>query len=284
MNFLEAAIGIFATTDRALAGIAVLYSVGVIVNSLELLTQRRQLWHEQGLLAWPVLGGGYIGRFPQWARRGLDSACSPWVLDGLLGLRILASLALPVTAIFQGSPVVPLAVLAFVQVALNWRLDRVQDGSDKMSGLIAFTLLAAALLPEDHLVQVAALAFLTAQVVFCYLVAGLAKAASAPWRTGQAFEEILGTVMYGVPALQPVFVRRPLLGWAAAWSVILWEVTFCVALFAPPGVTAVYLGAGVLFHAGVAGIMGFNSFLYMFVAAYPAVCYASAALRTGFFD
>src|SRR5205085_333676 len=133
-------------------------------------------------------------------------------------------------------------------------------------GLFAFTLLVAVLFPKDAFIQVAALSFLTAQLVIGYAVAGIAKAVSGPWWNGSAFVDIVGTVAFGVPALHRMVVRWPLLARAASWCVILWEVSFIVALFGPPGVTVGYLMAGICFHAGVAAIMGFNSFLYFFVA------------------
>jgi hypothetical protein len=51
----------------------------------------------------------------------------------------------------------------------------------------------------------------------------------------------------------------------------------CLVLPAPWGWAL--LGWGVLFHVLCAVIMGFNGFLWAFLAAYPAIRYVAAALR-----
>jgi hypothetical protein len=65
----------------------------------------------------------------------------------------------------------------------------------------------------------------------------------------------------------------------AAWCVILWETTFPIAILAPNRVRWVLLGLGACFHIGVAVGMGLNTFLWAFVATYPAVEYCAITLQ-----
>jgi hypothetical protein len=281
INFASTFIEMFSTTDQALTGIAILFAIGVIVTSLELLVERRRLWHEQGFLAWSIMGAGYSDRMQGPLGRCLNASCRPFVLDLLIGLRILASILLILFVAINANFVVPLVVTMLVHLIVHWRLRYMLDGSDKMSGLVGFTLLISAVFRDDHIIRVAALSFLTAQLTLCYAVAGLAKAATASWWNGRALQGTLGTVVFGVPTLHLFGVRFPMMTRAASWCVILFELSFPLALVGAPTVTVSYLIAGILFHVGVAAVMGFNSFLYFFVATYPAVCYTSSALRTG---
>ena len=54
-----------------------------------------------------------------------------------------------------------------------------------------------------------------------------------------------------------------------------------LAMFAPPAVLMVFLAAGLVFHVGIAAAMGLGSFLFAFVATYPALIYVSQTIWRG---
>ena len=83
----------------------------------------------------------------------------------------------------------------------------------------------------------------------------------------------------GAPWAADRLVERPRLRVVLSWAVILGEVCFPLAVLLPArGVVAV-LAVGLAFHLVVAVCMGLNTFVWAFVATYPAVLFAWNALH-----
>jgi hypothetical protein len=143
--------------------------------------------------------------------------------------------------------------------------------------VIAVSLFLASIVPGDA-GWTLALWFIGAQSCLSYVAAGIAKLASAEWRSGQAIAGIMRTEMYGNAWLHRLATSRPGLGRALAWAVMLFESLFPVALVGPIELTAALLGAGLTFHLANAGFMGLNLFFFAFVAAYPAVLFLAFSI------
>jgi hypothetical protein len=150
------------------------------------------------------------------------------------------------------------------------------DGADQMLVIVLAGVALGWLLPEGGLAQKLALWFVTLQLVLSYGVAGVAKAVSRPWWNGTGLTGIFSTHSYGSPRFSAMAYRWPALVIAMSWSVILFEASFPMALFAPKEVVALLLVTGALFHLGTAFIMSLNTFLFAFLAAYPIAWYCLA--------
>jgi len=122
-------------------------------------------------------------------------------------------------------------------------------------------------------------AFLAAQVTLAYVAAGVAKVVSPVWRSGTAMTGILSTEGYGLPGIADLLIAHPLLDRLACWSVIVWEVTFPLALVAPRAMLVAYLATGITFHVSCAVMMGLNRFVWAFCGCYPAVWASAMLLR-----
>lgn len=122
--------------------------------------------------------------------------------------------------------------------------------------------------------------FIAAQAALAYCAAGAFKAISPTWRSGEALWIILRLEDLGHPPAGRWLSQRVQLSKMLSWATIVWEVTFPLALIAPPWALWVWLGAGVLFHLGCSSLMGLNSFLWSFVATYPAVVFTNESIRT----
>lgn len=149
------------------------------------------------------------------------------------------------------------------------------DGADQMT-VITFTVLALAFAFGQQRAAVLVLWFVTAQTCLAYLTAGVAKLVSAQWRSGTALGEILATGVYGHPWAAAVLARRTRLAAAACWSVIVLECTFPAVLIGVRPLTWALLAGAALFHVGTAILMRLNTFLWAFVATYPAVLYCAS--------
>ena len=121
--------------------------------------------------------------------------------------------------------------------------------------------------------------FIAAQLSLAYFAGGVFKLISSSWRSGEALWAIVNMNAWKHAAAGRWLRQRP--QWSAflSWGTMLWEVTFPLALVAHPWAMAVWLIIGAAFHIGCAIFMGLNSYLWSFVAAYPAVAFLNSSLR-----
>ena len=64
-----------------------------------------------------------------------------------------------------------------------------------------------------------------------------------------------------------------------SWGTILLQLSFPIALFAPPSISLSIVGMALGFHAAIAIFMGLPNFLWTFAACYPAVFCVNQQVR-----
>jgi hypothetical protein len=146
-----------------------------------------------------------------------------------------------------------------------------------MAGFIFATLALTRLFPHPA-VEVAFLWVLALQSALAYFTAGYAKLVSPIWRSGSAIPGISSTRMYG-SAWASRFVHGR--GWfcvGLAWSIILAECLFPLALIVPLPFALALLVAGAVFHIMSGVVMGLNTFIWSFLATYPAILWCHGRL------
>jgi hypothetical protein len=262
---------------------AIPLAIGVSIDSLELLADRVQL-QEGGLYGYSVLATGRpltlwgpfapvfgaVFRYPAVLGLAIVQLCSASVLLIAAGVRT------PAWLIPAG---LATAAILLARMLLYMRNQLGLDGSDQMT-LVVCTGMAVALLVPDHGAQVLALDYVAAQLLLSYAVAGIAKAISPAWRSGEAIAGILSTIGYGSPSVGAFLKRNPPIARAACWAVIVFECSAVVLiLFGTPGAVAIIV-IGLGFHISIAVLMGLNNFLWSFGAAYPALLFLAHSVDT----
>jgi hypothetical protein len=238
-----------STTDGSLTATTLLAAVAALVTSAELLVL---------LLRADVRGGSRPDG------RALLAAC-------LAVAAAAAGIALCASAHGRFYPVLLLAV-GSVWFGKAARFGR--EGSDDIL-LIVLVALAVATFPGDSATVVRIwLGFIACQLILAYFISAAAKLAGEKWRRGTAVAQILSTREYGL-GIQSWYSSRAPLFVGAAWATIAFEFAAPVMLvlggpFLWPAVVI-----GISFHLGVAVTMGLNKFVPSFIAAYPAVIWAS---------
>jgi len=177
----------------------------------------------------------------------------------------------------------PVAVPALLvglsgQAVVRQRRVLASDGAEQMTTLVLFAALVGLVAPDHDVTVVFAVWFIAAQSTLAYTAAGLTKVFSPAWRSGQAMPLIMGSEAHGRAFASHVLNRSVWIGRAASWSVVAFECTFWVALVAAPPVTIAYLALGLAFHVACACVMGLNTFVWAFPAAYLCVLYAAQQL------
>lgn len=258
--------------ERALGWTALVTAAATALATLEILSRRE--WLADGhLLNWPA--SRLRARFLATGRSGAaaDRLLETGVFLVLLRIRLVLALAVPFTdGRLRGVLLAALAVL-FGLWAL--RSPYGQDGADQMTLVLTISVATADLVASPAARQVAA-AFIAAQLTLSYFVAGMAKAASPVWRSGDALLLIFRTRIYGHPWIHDRLRASPGLAVAGCWGVFLLETAFPAWLVTPFPV-GLTLGAGLLlFHLGAAALMGLNTFLVAFAGGYPCWLWALA--------
>ena len=250
--------------------IASIAAVGVVMNALELLVARRNVlaFHD-----WNVLRTRY--------RILSDNAPSAFERSVSSGHLFLIAVALQAAAavclvIFFHSGAWAVALCAYilaVRVLLGMRLIYATDGSDQMhtivwGGLLVFLASSSAVLKD------VALAFIAAQLLLSYLTSGMMKLLSPIWRSGEAVGLIVRTESYGHRTAYRL-IRRLRLSSPLSRGTIVLEVLGPLLVLLGPRATMAFVCGGVVFHVALAIVMGLNSFVWSFIACFPAVLYVS---------
>lgn len=262
---------------EALALCERLVGAATLLSSLELLARPRSL-ARGGLLSWEVaqLRAAWLthGKLA----RCLDRLFSGTGLLALLALRAAAAAWLVVGAGGIGGiggtggvHAAVVVVAATTTLLLMLRTPYGNDGADQMGLLV---LLAAAVVricgPRPAVLE-AALWFIALQACLSYATSGLAKLAGRSWRDGSGIVGVLSTNTYGSPALATLLGRHSTLAVGASWLIIAGEALFPLVLVVPDPWIPVVLAGGLAFHLGCAVVMGLNTFVWSFGAAYPAI-------------
>jgi hypothetical protein len=254
----------------ALRSVEVLTAIGVAIASLEVLYCRRQ--GSTPLIEWeitrtrhPHLSSGWSGRLYGYVAN-----------DRVAGLVHAARLGCCVVLVIGGmAPVLGVCALVacICSVIAAIRSPYGMDGSDQV---VVLTLAATGLARlGGPLAAESALLFIAFQVGASYFIAGAAKLKSQSWRNGDALPALTATSIYGNRTVNACLSRHASLAKVLGRGITLWEVAFPVVFVVPAPVAASLLVSGFLFHAFCAAAMHLNSFVWAFVAAYPAIWYVS---------
>jgi hypothetical protein len=259
--------------------VALLTACGTAITTAEFAFHWRE-YRADGLYSWALARERRVlVRNPSLLR-----AVSP-LLDvpgfwAVLALRLLASLTIIVaTTAFRTLPGAAVVVLFLTTLAMTFRHAYGLDGSDQMTSILIVALMLHCFAPENRIVALIAIWFLALQSCLAYFTSGVAKLASRGWREGTAVFQVLNTASFGRRGVARLLANVP---WAArllSWSVIAFESAFPLAVVTGRHGALLFLAGGILMHVGIAYCMGLGSFVWAFVATYPAVFYVADTVR-----
>lgn len=258
--------------------IVILASAGVLIASLELLMLKRE-FEDGGLFSWDVLRTVSRVTFSVGTGRPRHLISHPFFVPAVTGTRALAALLLIFFSNNYALSTACVVAIVAVGIVMFWRAPLGLDGSDQMS-LITFAAVAVyKFFPGDVHVAHASLWFIAIQGCLSYFVAGIAKVVSPVWRSGEAVRRILSTRTYGSSTSAALVKGRDGTCIVLSWLLMLFECTFPLALAFGQTGFAVFAVLGICFHITNAVIMGLNTFVWAFVATYPAIFFCAVRLR-----
>jgi hypothetical protein len=242
--------------------------IGTAISSVEYLwLYRRRAFDAGGFWPWLSMKADFYVRVPL-VVRCFDYDAAVYLL--YLGRGIVAMLV-PISLIFARSPVVPLAVVALMNVLLHYRVRWGGEGGDQMTSLVLICSIIAFAFLHIPEITLASCYFLGAQLTLAYFSSGTAKLFGQLWRSGTAFTKVMSNYTYGNQFVGLFLQRHAAVAKIMNFTVIGFQITFPLVLVIPVPYCYIYLMTGLLFHLGVAIAMRLNLFLYTFVAVYPCL-------------
>lgn len=258
--------------DSAIEVITRLASACAAYLALEAILEREN-YQDHSLLGWPVMKARSARLVKSWWAPAIDLAMRYPAFLAVSWLRLILSLTTllgPGELLNSGVRPWLMSGLLIAALLFNARTSFGTDGADQMNALTWVALTVDAFVPTP-LVRGAALWFLAGQVVLSYFSAGVWKLAGEDWRKGHAMWLIFSTRMYGLPPAGLWLKKHPAVSFAAAWMVMLAESLFPTVFFAPAPIAWGFIAWGISFHVLNALVMGLNTFLWAFLACYPAL-------------
>lgn len=259
--------------------VALLAACGIAVTTTEFLVNWRE-YREDGMYSWSIARERRVLIAHPRLSRTVELFLDVPGFWCVLALRLIAALTVvAAVAIFGTLPPAAVVLLLVTTLAVAFRHSYGMDGSDQMSSILVIALTLYCLSPTNRIVALAAIWFVALQSCLSYFASGVAKVVSQKWRSGTAVFEVLNTASYGRRDVARLLGDAPRIARLLNWSVVVFECAFPLALIAGGRVALVFFAGGLLLHVGIALCMGLNSFLWAFVATYPAVLYAGTSIR-----
>ncbi len=234
-----------------------LAALATAIAALELIIVR-DAFSDRGVYAWSVLRADYGG-----LARPLGIVFGARGTLALLLMQLAAAIALPVIA--HPAPAW-IAFGASLAISVRWR-GSYNGGSDAMLLVVLLVIAIGRTAPS---LANAALAYAAVQLVLSYFVAGVAKLGDPVWRAGRALPILVALPQYRVPTRAAALLAAPRAGRVLAYAMLAVECTFPLALLHPTACVT-YLAIGGCFHVVNAYVFGLNRFLWVWLAAYPAL-------------
>ena len=261
--------------------IFVLFATGLFIASLEYL-KATSMFASNGILSWNITQNRWGKKFQHgWLGHCFKQLFSETGVKSLLYARIVKIVLLlyfPMGSLIWFS----IALALVFNIALyNLIAFYGSDGSDQMTSIILITITLCLVPFGNELLLKAGLWFIALQSCLSYFAAGIAKLLSPQWRGGTAVTGIFNSRTYGTEWVANYLKDKPQLGVFLCWSVIIIEILFPLCLLLPLPLCLVMLTWGFVFHLLNAVIMGLNSFLWAFIATYPAILFVNSEI-TGF--
>ncbi len=246
----------------------------VLLQSIEML-QLKRLWTENGIWdAQLVFEPGT--RFPILVKRVIETALAPPIFQTFLLLAAVSSAILVV----QPNPY-SLAIMSLttIAVAIRWR-GTFNGGSDCMTFLLLLTSLLIWICGRTAQVFYYGLWYIAFQTCLSFFISGWVKIRQSQWRSGQSLINLLEKSAYPIPTKVRLMAKPKILSLALSWLVILFEISFPMALVLGK-FSLVLICLAIIFQVVNFILFGLNRFFWAWLAAYPAVIYVSLSLAAG---
>lgn len=249
-----------------------LIGFSLLVSSIEILIAKTSLIHDE-IAAWQIIKyrshitqKGILGNF-------LDTISTQHNMNFLKALRALFGGLLLVTALMGHIYGILIIINFLLTLMILVRSPYGFEGSYQLQIIILCCLSIAMLFWIDKFIVHLALWFITFQILLAYFTAGAVKVVAKDWRSGIAIVNALSTKTFGNFAVADFLDNHRALAFIGCWIVIGFELFLPFAFIIGGPTLYVFLAIALLFHIGVAIVMGLHRFVPIFLSTYPIIVY-----------
>jgi hypothetical protein len=262
---------------KALNAVEILISIQVIVSSLEMLKIHPAL-NDYGWLSWRVnrLSHPVFATLSKKLR--FDVLLKYPNVLGLIVFKILGGAFVIVLIFLNMSTLIPLLIIVTINLLMILRNAQSNDGSDQMASIILIALSLAAIV-NTNFSRSATLVFIAAQASLAYGTSGFLKLPKIGWHDGSYATDILKTSSFGNKKLLNLFQKNRFIATTLGRAVVFGDCCIAFAFLMPPSISIGLLVFGIFLHLGIGLVMGLNTFLWSFVATYPAILWVSVLIN-----
>lgn len=257
----------------------ILSYISLLISSVETIGSYKLFKESTGLYSWRV-HKTQTNYFNKKAINILYSFYGIIILNLLIILLIIVSFYLVYK--WEIETFLQLHVLiTLMSLVLYYRIMGIINGANHKYNLIFISISLAILLRTEYSLH-ASLIFISICTLLCYFTAGIYKIFERKWRNGEYLLEILNTTIFSSDYVKNKINTNPKYSNISKYASIVfitWEISSIIAIFSPQFFFIPYLLLGVIFHLTVAKLMGLNTFLWSYVASYPAVIFTYIELN-----
>jgi hypothetical protein len=252
-------------------------AVSSMILSAEIF-KRKDLFADGGLLSWRIDRLSHPEVNHLLSRVGFETVFESRNFLRLQALRFVSAIML----LFTIGAAKPTCALLFTLVVLtlmsHFRASATNDGSDQFTliVLIACTLAEAV---GTTLAYRGACYFIAGEAMIAYSTSGWLKLLERGWQDGSIVTDILASSTYGNRSLYHLFANHRSIAIVVGLAVAAGDCVLGVAALLPPSITLLLLLFGVMFHLGIARVLGLNTFLWAFCATYAPTYFVSSDLH-----
>ncbi|KYG84705.1 hypothetical protein AWW67_01285 [Roseivirga seohaensis] len=266
---------LFSDLNSTLLAIAKIASIGIIINSIEQLSRRR-FFQSNHLFSWST-----ISRFrSSLAHAKFIFPLLSKLLDypNVLWLIIARILAAIVLFCFSNNYWLSSMAIWWIYISglllFNIRVI-IRTGYSVFLQAIFVTLSLQRLVPNSELTELFCIWAIAIQCCLVYFENGITKLKEVEWRNGKAILRVLNNPIYISSISNWSVFKNHKFNRLLSWSVIMFELTFPLALFGGNIGLIVLLSLGFTFHLINSWALGLGTFFWVFIAAYPAIIYCN---------
>ncbi|RKQ42459.1 hypothetical protein BXY85_3070 [Roseivirga pacifica] len=268
--------------ESTLELIAQIASIGIIINSFELIN-RRHLFQNNNLFSWVLINKLRPSLARKRSVNRLINFCISYPnILWLIGIRLLSAF---VILFFQTEYWLVSIAIWFLYLSgiliFNIRVV-VRTGYTVFLQVILVSISMQRLFPNSSTLEVACIWVIAIQCCLVYFENGLTKLKEVKWKQGAAIYNIIRNPLYKSPISRLSILEKSTFLKTVSWSVLIFETAFPISLLGGNASLIIFLGFGLVFHFTNSWILGLGSFFWTFVAAYPAIIFCNQWLINQF--
>ena len=170
-------------------------------------------------------------------------------------------------------------IIFLLSLFIYYRSSIFYNEADRISMTIVFSIIIGLLVNFNDVMRLS-ICFVGTQGIFFYFINGCLKFGENGWRNGTYLKGILSTKQYSINLTTKLSLINTNYFFSFLSKFIIgWQMLFIFCPIMPIYFLLFFLIIGICFHLGISIFMGLNTFIFPFLATYPAILFLNITLQ-----